>query len=1390
MKFKKGKKVLSLVLAALMVLSVMPTSMLIQKANAATAFEGGKEVADGTWKGWTWSVFGNSTAVANNTIKENSDGSVTLESSGNKGKIAKDHEGIDFLYYKIENGKDFTITTKMTVDSFAVTNQQAMGLMARAAVGEHENSKDVDPLNSAFIGEVTKTDVFAASYRTSNTAFSAYGISTDAQPTVETGKTYDLVIQKIGDSLILSKDGVVYKEGKASEIFTGDAMYVGVFTSRLAKATFKDTTLTVTDTNSDVVVKDVTKPSKQEYIQGNTYNDIDLAGFSANVTLGGVEKTITAKDCRIEVPDFSEITDSGKIVLDYFGTKIEIPVKVIKEVVADIKVDYNPIKTDYLLDEIIDLTGLEGNVVYNSGVTKKLQDLIAAGDADTTVSYNFSKAGKTQVTIAHTHGDVTKEYKFDVNVSDAKVTKIELAGPNRTTFYKDVVYDVDAYRDGVLVTAEYSDGSSKVLSAGFAVEANGDALDTTKTGKYTYVVTYGGKTAEYTLEVIERTVQSLEVTKIPDKTTYLKGEDFSADGLQVYAVYDSKEKVKVESPKVDSSAFNKDEAGEYKIVVSAEVDGKALSTEFTAAVRDKIDYKYNDLEWNAVTFGQSTANAEKATVTDNEDGSKTITVEAKEGVGKCTDDGHDGISYYYTVLDPTKDNFEITAKIKVDYFITKKSTDNQEGFGIMVRDSIGPDGDASIYCSNAMSVGGYYGTFNVFGRYGVASADDASGKVNYTLVNKGKSEKVTEAAPKTFTLTLKKDNTGVYATMLDEAGNAVNKIDGSKTWYLPADTFEKIEGNKMYLGFMASRGAKIEVNSNDIDVKITSREADAPQTFAPVNATKPTVTQASLRETADEDYEYKVTVNTKGLLTVKQDGKTLASQQVVEAGTYSYPTKLTVGNNKFQIQFEPDATQNINPKDTITQNNTVVRKIYAAVETPLYVSADGSKSGNGTVENPLDIQTALTFCQAGQAIYVKGGTYNLSSSVAIKKYNNGTSKDMKMLVADPNNTEDVVFDFAGNDGKATGNTFDVSGDYWYVEGIKFLNGGGVRVGGNHNILKNCDFAGHTNSGLSISRTDGATEQKDWPSYNQIISCNAYNNRDKSDNNADGFAAKLTCGVGNVFKYCVAAYNADDGWDLFSKSGTGAIGEVEIYDSVCYANGYVIEDGKLVKTKGDGNGFKMGGSGIAVNHKIYNSYSFGNAANGFTNNSDPMGEYINCTGYNNGGSNLELHTYTGATAQFVVENFKSFADNSWENEETLAALTSTEKDAEADIMNMIKSSSNFLYDKETGKSVNADGVELTAANFVSLAEFKDYLLGGIEAVQRNEDGSINLGNFLKYTNAADNGTDIPAGSDTSITTPDTGDRVMKVLVPLIIVMVIAVAGIVYVAVSSKKKKEDK
>lgn len=1337
MKNKAKQRWMAVLMALLMVVGMMPADWAASEVNAATAFEGGVAVTDGTWTGWTWSVFGNSTNTDTSSIKESGDGGVQLSQTGNKGKIAGSQEGINFLYYTLDSDCDFILSAQAQVEAWGSGNQHGFGLMARAAVGTHGEPADASPLNSAFVGGTVQSGVSCAgSYRAGSRSniISPSGENDG----IAVGTTYDLTIQKTGDALYLYKNGELVKQGSASEIFTGSdgKMYVGMFVSRTATVTYKNVTLSYEKTAdaAAATVGAVTNPAKMTYCQGNSYEDIDLSGFSATVNVAGLDKNITALDCRLVSFDFSTTGDAaGKIVLDYFGHEIVINTNVIKEVVDDITVNYLPVKTDYVLNDTIDSidwTGFDATVTYNSGVIKKLEDLIAGSDAETTVAFDSSKAGASSIVVEHTHGDVTKQVIIPVTVSDAAVTAITLTGPNQTTFYKDVTVDADAYKKGLLVNAAYSDGSTKVLSTGFTVTPKTTELDVTATGTYTYVVTYGGQTAEYTLEVVDRNVSGLNIKTYPSTTTFVKGTDFSATGLEVEAVYDSGEKTILADGTytVDSSAYNKDAAGQYTITISATVDGKTLTTTYVAEVRDKTTFGYEDLEWHSIVFGQSIDKNNKPSVT-TENGITTITVEQGEGKGKCTDDGQDGIAYYYTILNPQTDNFEITAKVKVDYFITKSAPDNQEGFGIMVRDSIGTDGDASIYYSNAMSVGGYYGRYNVFGRHGVLSQDETTGKVNNTLYGKmgNLSEQIKADSPKTFILTLKKDNTGVYATMKNEDGTIVDGID-NVMYYLPANTFSSIEDEKMYVGFMAARGAKIEIDASSIQMIVTAAAADAPQTFAPAEPVKPSVSLASLPETADESYEFKVSVNTKGLLTIKKDGETIVSQQAVEKGSYSFPTNLTVGANKFQMYLEPDSTQNITSDAPVTVNTTITRKIYSNSETAIYVSTTGTKSGDGSKENPLDIQTALTYCQAGQAIYVLEGTYNLSKTTGVWEGNDGTENALKQLIACPENKGDVIFDFADSKGKATNYTFDFSGDYWYIKGIKFLNGGGVRVGGNHNILELCDFAGHTNSGLSISRTNGATDIADWPSYNQIINCNSYSNRDKSDNNADGFAAKLTCGVGNVFKGCVAAYNADDGWDLFSKGGTGAIGEVKIYDCVCFGNGFAYDaaTGTVTATKGDGNGFKMGGSGIAVNHQVYNSYSFGNKANGFTNNSDPMGTYVDCIGYNNGGSNLELHTYTGVEPQFIVTGFKSFADGTYAS---VAGLSATEKESAANCINSVLAASNFFYDGE--KFVNSDGEEITAANFESLAEFAGYVNGGIGSVVRDANGNLVLGGFLKF-----------------------------------------------------------
>ena len=80
-----------------------------------------------------------------------------------------------------------------------------------------------------------------------------------------------------------------------------------------------------------------------------------------------------------------------------------------------------------------------------------------------------------------------------------------------------------------------------------------------------------------------------------------------------------------------------------------------------------------------------------------------VVIEALEGGGKITGD-HDGISFYYTELDAEKDNFTLTADIKVLNY-AKNPHDGQEAFGIMARDVIGQNLDSAVVASNIGAIG-------------------------------------------------------------------------------------------------------------------------------------------------------------------------------------------------------------------------------------------------------------------------------------------------------------------------------------------------------------------------------------------------------------------------------------------------------------------------------------------------------------------------------------------------------------------------------------------------------------------------------------------------------------------------------------------------------------
>lgn len=64
-----------------------------------------------------------------------------------------------------------------------------------------------------------------------------------------------------------------------------------------------------------------------------------------------------------------------------------------------------------------------------------------------------------------------------------------------------------------------------------------------------------------------------------------------------------------------------------------------------------------------------------------------------------------------------------------------------------------------------------------------------------------------------------------------------------------------------------------------------------------------------------------------------------------------------------------------------------------------------------------------------------------------------------------------------------------------------------------------------------------------------------------------------------------------------RSATGKIGAVTIEDCVAFKNGYVYDESGSVIDAGNGNGFKMGGSGISGHHVLKNSITYENKAKG-------------------------------------------------------------------------------------------------------------------------------------------------------------------------------------------------
>ena len=747
---------------------------------------------------WQSRIFGNSTSLDNNFITINGDKSVTLESQ--KGKIAGDHDGIAFHYTPWDSSKGFQLTAKAHVESFAPNNQVAFGLMLRDLVGKNGDSNGH---KSSFVAAGAVKQATQGFYRTSPTASFKENVFSPVMPT--TGDEYTLRIIKGQDNDV----AIVSVDGQQTEIdtrgmFTGDIFYLGLFTAREAKVTFSDIELL---TNvSKVQVTEV--PSKTEYLLGQ---ELELEGLEVEASFDGGEATGLKRD-DYAVSGYNKDQAGTQIIYVNYGGQVDSFTVTVKPLACtDIFVEYFPAKTKYYLGDELDLAGLVVRGVFNNGF---LERELSPGNPENpgdlpeyiVTGFDKNKVGKQKITVISTENpDIFAT--FDVEVAGTSLKALEITKePVKTIYFINDALDLD----GLSVSAVYDDGTKVRLDKS---EYEYTDLDTAEEGAKSITITHKDKTVELPLIVKLKELVGVEITKYPT-TTFVVGEAFHLTGLKVSKVYDNGDKEFLESDlyTINSDAFKSVEPGTYEIEIVPKDEG-LNPIKYEVTVREKVEYS-----WDFITFGQSISKS-KNYFEDKEDG--TIRIVAEEGAGKVTGD-HDGISFYYTEIDAQKDNFELSADIKVNKY-AKAPHDGQESFGIMARDAIGTNGDSGVFASNIAAIGGFSGGTGdangtqLFVRTGVESSDGAGSKgIQKVMLSKSKPETKNTHPATDYKLTLAKTNSGYTGKI----NNGVEELI-----YQP-EILKVQDSNKIYVGFYAARLADIEVSN--IELKVTQAASDAP----------------------------------------------------------------------------------------------------------------------------------------------------------------------------------------------------------------------------------------------------------------------------------------------------------------------------------------------------------------------------------------------------------------------------------------------------------------------------------------------------------------------------------------------------------------------------------
>ena len=620
-----------------------------------------------------------------------------------------------------------------------------------------------------------------------------------------------------------------------------------------------------------------------------------------------------------------------------------------------------------------------------------------------------------------------------------------------------------------------------------------------------------------------------------------------------------------------------------KVTLSCLSLALALATSACSTHQETITHSS---DWQSITFGQSTdanfaTNVLKDKVGVNftylPSGLKALPQQAQplafpitvESRGGKIGNSHDGLTYYYTTIDSSK-NFVLEALVRIDQFGPENGAKPaaQEGCGLLVRDILGPTRNEQVVpgieefpaSSNMVMTAVMTHDKSNHTNVDIMQLDRNGvlypwGNQNIAMQRRNVAQNINLEQNNTFILRLERTNEGFVSSYAPQGSKEFISLNTSYP-----QRVQKLDNDKYYVGFFSSRNARMTV----LDATLTTSDANLIDLNyqAPSEETYLELNSAPIINKNDQQYTFSARTNSDGLLALSSQEPPIA----VKAGEL-ISIKLPLNNSERTISY------------TFTPNNPEQKALTGKFDltdndllgsATLYASAHGNAQGKGTKNSPLDVATALKLVKDGGVVYLLDGQYDLTT---LDSQCSGSPAGLKTLQG----SNKVIF-----------HGLNVAASYLKL--ISFnVTTKPLNVSGSYNHLSFINAYACDDTGIWVASPKEVGRAL-WASHNLIEDCTSHENQDPGNINADGFAVKMRVGDGNRIVRALSWGNADDGYDLFNKIEDGPNGAVKIEDSVAMFN--------------NNNGFKLGGEGLPVAHSINGSIAYRNGMDGFTDNFNP------------------------------------------------------------------------------------------------------------------------------------------------------------------------------------------